>query len=139
MTSTPIAQELTMQMGRPRCSDGAGERWADGCLRGRTMIDLAPEGVGQHRSGCAGRVHTVHPAAKPLGVVFVVAPWNYPWLTAVNALVPSARRWEHGGTQALRSRRRWSRSGSGCAAKEAGLAGWRASGSLSQIMQESRM
>ncbi|MGB5265975.1 MAG: aldehyde dehydrogenase family protein, partial [Polyangiales bacterium] len=26
---------------------------------------------------------------EPLGVVFVVAPWNYPWLTAVNALVPA--------------------------------------------------
>ena len=24
---------------------------------------------------------------EPLGVVFVVAPWNYPWLTSVNALV----------------------------------------------------
>jgi acyl-CoA reductase-like NAD-dependent aldehyde dehydrogenase len=25
---------------------------------------------------------------EPLGVVLVVAPWNYPWLTAVNAVVP---------------------------------------------------
>jgi acyl-CoA reductase-like NAD-dependent aldehyde dehydrogenase len=26
---------------------------------------------------------------EPLGVVFVVAPWNYPYLTAVNAVVPA--------------------------------------------------
>ena len=26
---------------------------------------------------------------EPLGVVFVVAPWNYPWLTSVNAVVPA--------------------------------------------------
>ena len=27
--------------------------------------------------------------ASPLGVVFVIAPWNYPWLTSVNAVVPA--------------------------------------------------
>jgi acyl-CoA reductase-like NAD-dependent aldehyde dehydrogenase len=26
---------------------------------------------------------------EPLGTVFVVAPWNYPWLTSVNAVVPA--------------------------------------------------
>ena len=26
---------------------------------------------------------------EPLGVVLVVAPWNYPLLTAVNAVVPA--------------------------------------------------
>ena len=26
---------------------------------------------------------------EPLGVVFVIAPWNYPYLTAVNAIVPA--------------------------------------------------
>jgi len=26
---------------------------------------------------------------EPLGVVLVLAPWNYPWLTAVNAVVPA--------------------------------------------------
>jgi acyl-CoA reductase-like NAD-dependent aldehyde dehydrogenase len=28
-------------------------------------------------------------AREPLGVVFVIAPWNYPYLTAVNAIVPA--------------------------------------------------
>jgi acyl-CoA reductase-like NAD-dependent aldehyde dehydrogenase len=26
---------------------------------------------------------------EPLGVVLVIAPWNYPWLTSVNAIVPA--------------------------------------------------
>src|SRR4029079_866873 len=26
---------------------------------------------------------------EPLGVVLVIAPWNYPWLTSVNAVVPA--------------------------------------------------
>lgn len=81
-----VAQELTMQMGRP-VRDGAGEigGWL---LRGRTMIDLAPQALAdielEKREG-----FTRYIRREPLGVVFVVAPWNYPWLTAVNALVPA--------------------------------------------------
>ena len=43
-----VAQELTMQMGRP-IRDGGGEvgGWL---LRGRTMIDLAPEANGATKS-----------------------------------------------------------------------------------------
>ena len=81
-----VAQELTMQMGRP-IRDGGGEvgGWL---LRGRTMIDLAPEALAdielEARDGFTRFIRR-----EPLGVVFVVAPWNYPWLTAVNALVPA--------------------------------------------------
>ena len=81
-----ITQELTMQMGRP-VRDGAGEvgGWL---LRGRTMVDLAPKALAdielEARDG-----FTRYIRREALGVVFVVAPWNYPWLTAVNALVPA--------------------------------------------------
>jgi len=81
-----VAQELTMQMGRP-VRDGGGEvgGWL---LRGRTMVDLGPEALAaielDARDG-----FTRYIRREPLGVVFVVAPWNYPWLTAVNALVPA--------------------------------------------------
>jgi acyl-CoA reductase-like NAD-dependent aldehyde dehydrogenase len=81
-----VASELTIQMGRP-IRDGAGEvnGWL---LRGRTMIDLAEEGLAdirlEEREG-----FTRYIRREPLGVVFVVAPWNYPWLTAVNSLVPA--------------------------------------------------
>lgn len=81
-----VAQELTMQMGRP-VRDGGGEvgGWL---LRGRTMIDLAAQGLAdielEARDGFTRFIRR-----EPLGVVFVVAPWNYPWLTSVNALVPA--------------------------------------------------
>lgn len=81
-----IARELAMQMGRP-VRDGGGEvgGWL---LRGRTMIDLAPEALEDielaERPGFTRFIRR-----QPLGVVFVVAPWNYPWLTSVNSLVPA--------------------------------------------------
>jgi len=81
-----VAQELTMQMGRP-VRDGGGEvgGWL---LRGRTMVDLAREALADIELG-ARDGFTRYIRREPLGVVFVVAPWNYPWLTAVNALVPA--------------------------------------------------
>ncbi len=81
-----VAHELTMQMGRP-VRDGGGEvgGWL---LRGRTMIDLAAQGLGDiELAGRDGFTRFIR--REPLGVAFVVAPWNYPWLTAVNALVPA--------------------------------------------------
>ncbi len=81
-----VAQELTMQMGRPiRHGGGEAGGWL---LRGRTMIDLAPEALADIRLE-ARDGFTRFIRHEPLGVVLVVAPWNYPWLTAVNALVPS--------------------------------------------------
>jgi acyl-CoA reductase-like NAD-dependent aldehyde dehydrogenase len=81
-----IVPELAMSMGRP-VRYGAGE------LRGfeeraRYMISIA-------EASLANMV----PAAKvgferfvkrvPLGVVFTIAPWNYPYLTAVNSVIPA--------------------------------------------------
>ena len=81
-----IVPELAWQMGRP-VRYGAGE------LRGfeeraRYMIDIA-----------GGALANVVPAEKqgferyvtrdPLGIVLTVAPWNYPFLTAVNSVVPA--------------------------------------------------
>ena len=37
---------------------------------------------------------------EPLGVVFVVAPWNYPYLTAINTIVPGADRRQRGDAEA---------------------------------------
>ncbi len=81
-----VAHELTMQMGRP-IRDGAGEvgGWL---LRGKTMIDLAPEALAEIRlEPREGFTRFIR--REPLGVLFLVAPWNYPWLTAVNSLVPA--------------------------------------------------
>jgi len=81
-----IVPELAWQMGRP-VRYGAGE------LRGfeeraRHMIAIAPEALAR-----------IDPAPKPgfsrylkrepLGAVLVIAPWNYPFLTAVNSIIPA--------------------------------------------------
>lgn len=81
-----VAHELTMQMGRP-IKHGPGEvrGWLE---RGHAMIKL---GTSELRDNYLpdkdGFTRFIRP--EPLGVVLVVAPWNYPWLTAVNALVPA--------------------------------------------------
>ncbi len=80
------AHELTMQIGRP-IRDGNGEvrGWLE---RGRKMVDLAPNALADivldDRDGFTRFIRH-----EPLGVVFVLAPWNYPWLTSVNALAPA--------------------------------------------------
>jgi acyl-CoA reductase-like NAD-dependent aldehyde dehydrogenase len=81
-----IAPEISWQMGRP-------VRHAPGEVRGfeeraRHMLSIAPEALAAvqpaPKDGFDRRIKRV-----PLGVVAVVAPWNYPYLTAVNAVVPA--------------------------------------------------
>ncbi len=81
-----IVEELAWQMGRP-VGQGGGEI---GGLTERTlhMVDIAPAALAD-----------LEPAAKigftrfvrrePVGVVAIIAPWNYPYLTAVNGIVPA--------------------------------------------------
>ena len=81
-----IAEEIAWQMGRP-VSQAGGE--VSGFEeRARYMIEIAPEVLGDvvpaEKAGFTRFVRR-----EPLGVVFVVAPWNYPYLTAVNAVVPA--------------------------------------------------
>jgi len=82
----PIAEEITRQMGRPI-------RSAPGELRGleeraRYMIDIA-----EHET--ADIVIAEQPGftrfirRDPVGVALTIAPWNYPYLTAVNSIVPA--------------------------------------------------
>jgi acyl-CoA reductase-like NAD-dependent aldehyde dehydrogenase len=81
-----IATEITWQMGRPI-------RHAPGEIRGfeeraRYMLEvaataLAPLEPGE-KAGFKRQIKRV-----PLGTVAVVAPWNFPYLTAVNAVLPA--------------------------------------------------
>ncbi|MHC8395554.1 aldehyde dehydrogenase family protein [Pseudomonas sp. LB3P93] len=81
-----IVPELAWQMGRP-VRFGAGE------LRGfeeraRHMIAIAPEALAAvEPTPVAG--FRRHIKREPLGTVLVVAPWNYPYLTAVNTIIPA--------------------------------------------------
>ena len=80
-----IVPELAWQMGRP-VRYGAGE------LRGfeeraRYMIAIAEEALSDLDPGPKdGFVRYVK--RDPVGVVFTIAPWNYPYLTAVNSIIP---------------------------------------------------
>ncbi|MEE8410846.1 MAG: aldehyde dehydrogenase family protein [Myxococcota bacterium] len=81
-----IACELTWQMGRPiRHTPGEVAGFEE---RARHMVAIAPEALAEvqiaEKEGFWRFIRR-----EPLGVVFVVAPWNYPLLTAVNAVVPA--------------------------------------------------
>lgn len=81
-----IALELTWQMGRPiRYTPGEVRGFEE---RARTMIALAPQALADIDVGPKqGFKRFIR--RDPVGVVLVIAPWNYPYLTAVNAVVPA--------------------------------------------------
>src|SRR5688500_5928166 len=81
-----IATELTWQMGRPiRYSPSE----VNGTLeRARHMIAIAPEALADIDAGPKENF-TRFVRREPLGVVFTVAAWNYPYLIAVNSVVPA--------------------------------------------------
>ncbi len=81
-----IASEITWQMGRP-VSQTPGEI-AGFEERARHMIEIAPAALADHDAGPAEGFRRFI-RRDPLGVVLVMAPWNYPYLTAVNSVVPA--------------------------------------------------
>lgn len=77
------AEEISRQMGRP-ISQAPGE------LRGfeeraRHMLAIGPSALADVVADPGLR----YLKRRPLGVVFVVAAWNYPYLIAVNSIVPA--------------------------------------------------
>jgi acyl-CoA reductase-like NAD-dependent aldehyde dehydrogenase len=81
-----IALELTWQMGRPIRYSANEVR---GMLeRARYMIDIAPEALADVDAGPKADFKRFV-RREPLGVVFTVAAWNYPYLIAVNSVVPA--------------------------------------------------
>lgn len=81
-----IANEICWQMGRPI-------RYAAGELAGleeraRYMIAHAKDALSPiYPSEKAGFSRYIK--REPLGLVFVMSPWNYPYLTAVNSIIPA--------------------------------------------------
>lgn len=81
-----IAEEITWQMGRPIAS-AAGEI-AGTEERARKMIELADAGLATVKiADKPGFKRWIQ--REPVGVVLVIAPWNYPYLTAINAVLPA--------------------------------------------------
>ena len=81
-----IGMEISWSMGRPISQTPNEVR---SCAeRARFMIDEAPAGLADldpgPKEGFKRYVKRI-----PLGVVFVIAPWNYPLLTTVNSVIPA--------------------------------------------------
>jgi acyl-CoA reductase-like NAD-dependent aldehyde dehydrogenase len=81
-----IAEEISWQMGRPiRFAPGEISGFEE---RARYMIAAAPEALAdlgiEPKDGFTRFIRH-----QPLGVVFTIAPWNYPYLTAVNSVIPA--------------------------------------------------
>jgi acyl-CoA reductase-like NAD-dependent aldehyde dehydrogenase len=81
-----IATELTWQMGRPiRYTPNE----VNGTLeRARHMIAIAPRALEDIDAGPKQNFNRFV-RREPLGVVLTVAAWNYPYLIAVNSIVPA--------------------------------------------------
>jgi len=81
-----IAPELAWQMGRPVRYGGSELNGFE--ERARHMIAIAESAlanvVPEPKQGFRRYI-----AREPVGVVLTVAPWNYPYLTAVNSVVPA--------------------------------------------------
>jgi acyl-CoA reductase-like NAD-dependent aldehyde dehydrogenase len=81
-----IAEEICRQMGRPIRFAGGEVNGVE--ERARAMIRHAEQGLApvrvEQKPGFERWIQH-----EPLGVVFVIAPWNYPYLTAINAVMPA--------------------------------------------------
>lgn len=81
-----IAEEICRQMGRPiRYCEGEVNGFAE---RARYMIRIAEQKLGtidcNDQQGFNRYIQR-----EPLGTIFSIVPWNYPYLTAVNSVVPA--------------------------------------------------
>ncbi|WP_448952986.1 aldehyde dehydrogenase family protein [Labrys neptuniae] len=81
-----VVPELAQQMGRPVRYGGEFRGFEE---RVRYMMRIAKDSLAStipddDRPGFKRMIKR-----EPLGVVFVVAPWNYPFMTAVNTIAPA--------------------------------------------------
>lgn len=80
-----VVEELAWQMGRPTRFGGEF-----GGVNARTdyMAEIAAETLAPKMIEDSNAFRR-YLAREPVGVVFIIAPWNYPYLTAINTLVPA--------------------------------------------------
>lgn len=81
-----LGEELSWQMGRPiRYSTGEIDGFAQ---RARYMISIAEQQLADTQHTDDDHV-TRYIQREALGVIFSIVPWNYPYLTAVNSVIPA--------------------------------------------------
>ena len=80
-----VVEEIAWQMGRPTRFGGEF-----GGVNARTeyMSDIAAATLAPEMVEDSDKFRR-YIAREPVGVVFIVAPWNYPYLTTINTLVPA--------------------------------------------------
>mgnify|MGYP003539724354 CR=1 FL=1 len=80
-----VVEETAWQMGRPTRFGGEF-----GGVNARTeyMAEIAEKTLAPHVVEDSDKFRR-YLAREALGVVFIVAPWNYPYLTTINTLVPA--------------------------------------------------
>jgi acyl-CoA reductase-like NAD-dependent aldehyde dehydrogenase len=81
-----IVPEIAWQMGRPVRYGGEF-----GGVKERTnyMVEIAEQALKPVMASNPKDGFRRYVKREPLGVVMVIAPWNYPYLTAVNTIVPA--------------------------------------------------
>src|SRR6185437_659132 len=80
-----IVPELAWQIGRP-VRFGGEKRGVE--ERARHMIGIAEDSLMPvEKTDRPGFRRFI--SREPLGLVMVIAPWNYPFLTAINSMVPA--------------------------------------------------
>jgi acyl-CoA reductase-like NAD-dependent aldehyde dehydrogenase len=82
-----LGSELSWQMGRP-VTQAPNELRRGFRERALYMCDIAEEALSDLRAEKKDGFERFI-RREPHGVVLAVAPWNYPWLTSVNAVVPA--------------------------------------------------
>jgi acyl-CoA reductase-like NAD-dependent aldehyde dehydrogenase len=86
-SAAELGEELTWQMGRP-IRYTPNEILRGFAERARYMMDIAPQALADicvaPKPGFTRFIRR-----EPLGVVLTIAPWNYPYLSAVNSVVPA--------------------------------------------------
>ncbi|MBD3764059.1 MAG: aldehyde dehydrogenase family protein [Rhodobacterales bacterium] len=80
-----IVEELAWQMGRPTRYGGEFGGVND---RTKYMSDIAAAALAPMVAEASDRFER-RIEREPVGVVFIIAPWNYPYLTTINTLVPA--------------------------------------------------
>ncbi len=84
--SDAVAEELTWQMGRPLSQSPGEVRGFE--ERARYMIEAAPRALAEIEAEPKQGFRRFI-TREALGVVAVVAPWNFPYLTSVNSVIPA--------------------------------------------------
>lgn len=81
-----VAREITLQMGKP-ITEARGEVKTF-FARAEYMVSIAKDTLAPEIVPAKPGFH-LRIEQAPLGVVYHIAPWNYPLLTAVNVVVPA--------------------------------------------------